>query len=86
MSNIHPNASKEIDEAFAELQKALSKNSGLKMYFEKLALSHRREYAEYIADAKQDETKERRIKKVVEMIAENKKLHEKYEKKNKYKR
>lgn len=61
-----------------ELQKALNKHSGLKMYFEKLAPSHRREYAEYIADAKQNETKERRIKKVLEMMAENKKLNEKY--------
>jgi uncharacterized protein YdeI (YjbR/CyaY-like superfamily) len=68
------------------LEKALSKSSGLKMYFEKLAPSHRREYVEYIADAKQDEIRERRVRKVIEMIAENKKLHEKHEKKNKYKR
>ena len=69
-----------------ELQRALNANKGLKMYFDKLAPSHRREYAEYIGDAVQTETRERRVKKVIEMIAENKKLNEKYEKKNKYKR
>jgi uncharacterized protein YdeI (YjbR/CyaY-like superfamily) len=62
----------------AELLKALNSHSGLKMYFEKLAPSHRREYAEYITEAKQEETRERRIKKVIEMIAENRKLNEKY--------
>jgi len=69
-----------------ELQRALNKHSGLKMFFDKLAPSHKREYAEYISDAKQAETRERRIKKVLEMIADNKKLNEKYEKKKKYKR
>lgn len=69
-----------------ELQKELNKHSGLKMYFEKLAPSHRREYAEYITEAVQAETRQRRVKKVMEMLAENRKLNEKYEKKNKYKR
>jgi uncharacterized protein YdeI (YjbR/CyaY-like superfamily) len=69
-----------------DLLRALNKHTGLKMYFEKMAPSHRREYAEYIADAKQSETKERRIKKVIDMIAENRKMKEKYELKNKHRK
>jgi uncharacterized protein YdeI (YjbR/CyaY-like superfamily) len=69
-----------------ELSRALNKHAGLKMYFEKMAPSHRREYAEYIADAKQDETKERRIKKVIEMITENRKMKEKQELKEKHRK
>lgn len=62
-----------------DLNKAFKANDGLRRFFEKLAPSHKREYVEYIADAKQTETRERRIKKVLEMLADNKKLNEKYE-------
>ena len=65
-----------------ELMRALNKHAGLKMYFEKLAPSHKREYSDYVADAVQAETRERRIKKVIEMIAENRKMKEKNEIKN----
>lgn len=69
-----------------ELERALSANKGLKMYFDKMAPSHKREYSEYINDAVQSETKERRVKKVVEMIVENRKMKEKQELKNKYRK
>ncbi len=83
---LKPEKKKIVVEIPEELQRALNKHTGLKMYFEKLAPSHKREYTEYISDAKQTETKERRIKKVIEMIAENRKLNEKYEKKNKHRK
>lgn len=83
---LKPEKKKILVEVPEELQRALNKHSGLKMFFDKLAPSHKREYAEYIMDAKQAETKERRIKKVLEMITDNKKLNEKYEKKNKYRK
>lgn len=69
-----------------ELVRALNKHAGLKMYFEKLAPSHRREYVNYIDDAVQADTKERRVKKVIEMITENRKMKEKHELKNKYRK
>jgi uncharacterized protein YdeI (YjbR/CyaY-like superfamily) len=69
-----------------ELQRALNVNKGLKMYFDKMAPSHKREYASYINDAAQAETKERRVKKVIEMIIENRKMKEKMELKNKYRK
>ncbi len=83
---LKPEKKKIVVEIPEELQRALNKHTGLKMYFDKLAPSHKREYTEYITDAKQAETKERRIKKVIEMIAENRKLNEKYEKKNRRKK
>ena len=69
-----------------ELDRALSISKGLKMYFDKMAPSHKREYVDYINDAVQTETKERRIKKVIEMIVENRKMKEKQELKNKYRK
>jgi uncharacterized protein YdeI (YjbR/CyaY-like superfamily) len=69
-----------------ELQRALKKHAGLKMYFEKMPPSHRREYTNYIDDAVGAETKERRVKKVIEMIADNRKAREKQELKNKHRR
>lgn len=69
-----------------ELERALNANKGLKMYFDKIAPSYKREYVSYINDAVQAETKERRIKKVLEMIVENRKMKEKQELKNKYRK
>ncbi len=78
-----PGKKKITVEVPAELQRALSKNKSLSMYFEKLAPSHRREYSEYVTEAKQDETRDRRVKKVLSMLEENKTLHEKYMKRRK---
>lgn len=86
MQGIKPEKKPVVVEVPEELLRALNKHAGLKMYFEKMAPSHRREYSEYIADAKQSETKERRIKKVIEMITENRKMKEKYELKNKHRK
>lgn len=69
-----------------DLQRALNKHSGLKMYFEKMPPSHRREYVNYVDDAVGSETKDRRVKKVIEMIAENRKMKEKQELKNKHRK
>jgi len=69
-----------------ELMKALNQHSGLKMYFEKMAPSHRREYSDYVDDAVGADTKERRVKKVIEMITENRKIKEKQEMKDKHRK
>jgi uncharacterized protein YdeI (YjbR/CyaY-like superfamily) len=41
--------------------------------------SHRREYCEWIAGAKQEATRERRIDKAIELLAEGKSQNWKYE-------
>jgi uncharacterized protein YdeI (YjbR/CyaY-like superfamily) len=75
-----------VTEIPEELQRAFKKHAGLKMYFEKMPPSHRREYTNYIDDAVGAETKERRVKKVIEMIADNRKAREKQELKNKHRK
>lgn len=61
-----------------ELTDALKKDSTAKKGFEGLTLSRKREYAEHISSAKQDATKQRRLKKILPMIAEGKGLNDKY--------
>ena len=63
----------------AELQRAIAKNRKARAAFAEFPPSHKREYAEWIADAKRAETRERRIKAAVEMIAEGKSRNWKYE-------
>ncbi|HEB61804.1 MAG TPA: hypothetical protein ENI82_01510 [Bacteroidetes bacterium] len=60
------------------LQEKLDKNDDLKNTFNKLSLSKRREYAEYISEAKRDQTKIKRLEKIIPMILEGKGLHDKY--------
>lgn len=58
----------------------LRKNRKANAAFENFSPSHRREYIEWITDAKTDETRQRRLTKAVEWIAEGKSRNWKYEK------
>lgn len=51
------------------LQQALRRNRRAAAFWGTLSYSHRREYVEWIAEAKQEETQRRRIGKAVEMLA-----------------
>jgi hypothetical protein len=62
----------------APLQRALAGNRKARETFECLSPSQRREYAEWIAGAKQDETRERRIHTALEWLAEGKPRNWKY--------
>jgi len=57
-----------IVEAPAELAKAFRKNKEAKVLWDKLAYTHRKEFAQWISGAKQEETRERRAEKAVHMI------------------
>lgn len=57
---------------------ALRKNRKANGVWEAFAPSHRREYAEWIAEAKRDETRARRVAQAVEWIAEGKQRNWKY--------
>lgn len=61
-----------------ELKEALASDSHLSETFESLTLSCKREYAEYIAEAKRSETKQKRIEKIIPMIMERVGLNDKY--------
>jgi uncharacterized protein YdeI (YjbR/CyaY-like superfamily) len=56
------------------LEQALKKNIKAWKYFQSLAPSHRRNYIRWISDAKTNETRTRRLKEAVGLLAENKKL------------
>lgn len=64
----------------AELTKALARNKKAATVFENFPPSHRREYADWIAEAKGADTRERRVETAVEWIAEGKGRNWKYEK------
>lgn len=57
---------------------ALKKNKKAKGQFDKMAAGYQREYVEWIADAKQDATRERRVAQAVDWIAEGKTRNWKY--------
>ncbi len=61
-----------------ELKEALASDGQLSEAFEGLSLSCRREYAEYIAEAKKLETKQKRLEKIKPMILEGSGLNDKY--------
>ncbi len=62
----------------AELTAALAKKAKTKRAFESLRPGQQREYAEYIAGAKREATRERRIAKIVPMIESGAGLNDRY--------
>ena len=62
----------------AELQQAMRHHKGTGAAFRQLRKGLQREYAEYVAAAKRDETKQRRIDKILPMIAKGVGLNDKY--------
>jgi uncharacterized protein YdeI (YjbR/CyaY-like superfamily) len=63
---------KEI-EIPSDFLKLLNKNKDAKAIFDKLAYTHRKEYINWIIEAKKEETRNRRVKQAIEMIKSNKK-------------
>lgn len=57
----------------ADLGKALAKNKAAQKNFRNFAPSYKKMYIGWILDAKKKETRERRIRRVVEWAAQNKK-------------
>lgn len=62
-------------------QAALKKNKKARATFEAFSPSHQREYVEWIAEAKQEATRDRRIATAIEWLAEGKPRNWKYMKK-----
>lgn len=60
-------------------QEALNKNKKAKAVFEKFSASHRKEYLEWITEAKREETRKKRIEQALEWLAEGKPRHWKYQ-------
>ena len=62
----------------ADLSKALTKNARASATFKRFSPSHKREYIEWIVEAKQTATREKRVATAVEWMAEGKPRHWKY--------
>ncbi len=54
-----------------DLQKLLDANPKGKAFFEKLSFTNRKEYVNWIESAKKEETRQRRLKRSLEMLVEN---------------
>ncbi|MCF6348626.1 MAG: DUF1801 domain-containing protein [Flavobacteriaceae bacterium] len=61
-----------------ELFSSINKNKMLNKSFEALTLSKKREFSEYMAEAKREATKTKRLEKIIPMIMNNVGLHDKY--------
>ena len=61
--------------------KDISKNKKALVAFEKFSPSHKKEYVQWVTEAKAEETRNRRMNKAIEMIAEGKGRNWKYERK-----
>jgi uncharacterized protein YdeI (YjbR/CyaY-like superfamily) len=60
------------------LAAALAKNAKARKAFDSMPPSHRREYCEWIAEAKQEATVQRRVEKTLDKLTQGEGLHEKY--------
>ncbi len=72
-------APKPMPEAPADFANALRADAKALATFERFAPSHRRDYLDWILDARRDETRARRIAQAVEWLAEGKSRNWKYE-------
>ena len=62
----------------ADLKAALAKNAKARKTFENFSYSHRKEYVDWITDAKRDETRRRRLKTAIEWMQQGKPQNWKY--------
>ena len=65
---IEPDAEPRIVDVPTDLQRALAKNAAARKTFESLSYSHKREHAQWVAGAKKEETRARRVARVIEML------------------
>ena len=63
----------------ADFAAALKKSAAARKHFESFSYSHRKEYIEWITEAKRDETRAKRLATAIEWIAEGKGRNWKYE-------
>jgi len=65
---IEPDTEPRIVDVPADLRRALAKNAAARKAFESLSYSHKREHAQWVAGAKKEETRARRVARVIEML------------------
>ena len=65
---IEPDTAPRIVEVPQDLRRALARNAAARKAFERLSYSHRKEHAQWVAGAKKEETRARRVARVIEML------------------
>jgi uncharacterized protein YdeI (YjbR/CyaY-like superfamily) len=70
---VEPDSEPRVVELPAGLEKALKKEKAAQAYFRSLAYTHQREYVNYILEAKREETRSKRVTKVIEALKQGKK-------------
>jgi hypothetical protein len=61
-----------IVEVPADIQKALETEPAAQAYFSRLSYTHQREYVQWVTDAKREQTRLGRIKRMIEMLVQGK--------------
>lgn len=69
---------RRLDRISPELKKMINSNPAARKCWESLPPSHKREYIEWIEEAKKESTKQRRLTKALIMLSEGKGLNDKY--------
>jgi len=63
----------------ADLTSALKRNKKAQSVFDALSYSHKKEYVDWLNEAKRDETRQKRMSTTLKQLAEGKSLHWKYQ-------
>jgi uncharacterized protein YdeI (YjbR/CyaY-like superfamily) len=74
----HAARTRQLDSVPDDLATALRRNADARRTFESFPPSQRREYVEWLLDAKREETRERRLATTIEWLSEGKTRHWKY--------
>ena len=69
---VEPDTEPRVLEIPDDLTKALSQNEEAKAFFDKLSYTHRKEYVNWINEAKKEETRQNRLTKTIEMLKQGK--------------
>jgi len=70
---IEPDTEPRLIEVPPDLQKAFRKDKAAREFFDTLSYTHKREYVNYLLEARRPETRLKRVEKVVEMLKQGKK-------------
>lgn len=70
---IEPDTAPRMVDVPPDLTRALARNAAARTRFDALSYSHRKEHAQWVAEAKKPETRERRIERVLDMLTRAKK-------------
>ena len=69
---VEPDLEERVIEIPKDLMKELKKDKDAKAFFDKLSYTHRKEYVNWVTEAKKEETRQSRIAKTIEMLKKGK--------------